>query len=122
MFSDIQKQYGLKCSEDEFYSRMNKLISSSPLVEIALTKHSFDELYNGNKIENIFQDDNARYYILDINGWNTYLQYHIPYIGWMEMITDDNFEDISSNHCSKLSDEFIQMKAFNDTIDYFKSK
>jgi hypothetical protein len=40
----------------------------------------------------------------------------------MEMITDDNFEDISSNHCSKLSDEFIQMKAFNDTIDYFKSK
>lgn len=120
MFSEIKSQYNLDCTEIQFNEFISEFIDNSSKIAISLNKYSFDELYNGHQIENPFSDDNARYYILSIEWGNTYLQTHVPYITGMEMITDENFEEISSSHCEQLSEQFIEVKAFQEAINYFK--
>lgn len=120
MFSEIKSQHNLDCTEKEFNAFISEYIANSEKIAISLIKYSFDELYNGHQIENPFSDENARYYVLSIDWGNTYLQTHAPYVSGMEMITDDNFEEISSSHCEQLSEQFIEAKAFNEAINYFK--
>lgn len=120
MFSVTKANNNLNCTEEEFNIYISEYIENSSKIAISLNKYSFDDSYNGHKIENPFSDDNARYYILSIEWGNTYLQTHVPYITGMEMITDENFEEISSSHCEQLSEQFIEAKAFNEAINYFK--
>jgi len=82
----------------------------------------FSEKFNWVKIKNPFFNKKARYYILSIEWWNTYLQTHIPFIEWMEMITDDNFGSVSQSHCSVLSKQFIEDKAISEAISFFTNK
>ena len=122
MFSQIKEQNNLDCTEEQFNTYIEEQLSLVEPLAISLKKYSFDELYNGHQIENIFNDSDARYYVLSIEGGSTYLQYHIPYIDGIQMITDDNFDEVSKYHCEQLTDQFIRSKAFNTAIDYFKTK
>ena len=122
MFSQIKEQNNLDCTEEQFNTYIEEQLSLVEPLAISLKKYSFDELYNGHQIENIFNDDNARYYVLSIEGGNTYLQYHVPYVEGIQMITDENFDEVSKSHCEQLTDQFIRSKAFNAAIDYFKTK
>ena len=122
MFSQIKEQNNLDCTEEQFNTYIEEQLSLVEPLAISLKKYSFDDIYNGHQIENIFNDSNARYYVLSIEGGNTYLQYHIPYIDGIQMITDENFDEVSKHHCEQLTDQFIRSKAFNAAIDYFKTK
>lgn len=122
MFSEIKDEYNLDCTEEQFNEFMENHIASAEPIAIELIKHTFDEPYNGIPIENIFNDEHARYYVLSIEGGNTYLQYHVPYVGGIEMITDDNFAEVSASHREQLTEQLIQSRAFNEAITYFQSK
>lgn len=69
-------------------------------------KYSFDIPYNGDIINNPFNNENARYYVIDTEIW-IYLQSYIPFVEWFEMITDDNFEEISSNHIASIEKNIL---------------
>ena len=120
MFSQIKEQNNLDCTEEQFNTYIEEQLSLVEPLAISLKKYSFDELYNGHQIENIFNDDNARYYVLSIEGGNTYLQYHIPYVEGIQMITDDNFDEVSSEHARQLADQYTQYESFQNAIEHFK--
>ena len=80
MFSQIKEQNNLDCTEEQFNTYIEEQLSLVEPLAISLKKYSFDEIYNGHQIENIFNDSDARYYVLSIEGGNTYLQYHVPYV------------------------------------------
>lgn len=72
-------------------------------------KYSFDIPYNWEYIDNIFNNEDARYYVIDTDIW-TYLQYYKPFVKWFEMITDDNFEDVSNEHISNIEKNILNQK------------
>lgn len=119
MFQEVKDKYNLTCTENEFNTYMKEYCDSHTL-PILLEKYTFNDLYNGNKIESPFVDDNAIYYTLQICG-NTYLQTYKPYISWIEMITDDNFNEVSSDHANKLVDQYLQYESLQNAIEYFQS-
>jgi len=118
MFQEVKDKYNLTCTENEFNTYMKEYCDSHTL-PITLEKYTFNDLYNGNQIESPFVDDNAIYYTLQICG-NTYLQIHKPYISWIEMITDENFDEVSSDHANKLADQYLQYESFQNAIEHFK--
>lgn len=119
MFERIISDKWLGCSVDEFTKFINGYILSHNSVWIILQKYKFSDQYNWVYIENIFWNEDARYYVLSIQWWNTYLQTHIPFVDWIQMITDDNFDDVSKNHCDVLSKDFIYGKALLEAISFF---
>lgn len=119
MFTDIKKEYKLTCTENDFNTYMQEYYDNHTL-PITLEKYTFDDLYNGHQIECPFVDDRARYYVLQICG-NTYLQVHIPYVDGIQMITDENFDEVSSEHAKQLADQYLQYESFQNAIEYFKS-
>lgn len=120
MFQEIKDKYNLNCTENDFHIYMKEYYDNNT-IPITLEKYTFDDLYNGNQIECPFVDDRARYYVLQICG-NTYLQVHIPYVDGIQMITDENFDEVSSEHAKQLAEEYLQNKAFQESINYFQSK
>lgn len=72
-------------------------------------KHTFSELFNGNEITNPFDSEDARYYVIETEV-GTYLQTSNPFAQGNEMITDDNFEDISSKHIEVIQSEIEKQK------------
>ncbi len=120
MFSQIKEQNNLDCTEEQFNTYIEEQLSLVEPLAISLKKYSFDEIYNGHQIENIFNDSNARYYVLSIEGGNTYLQYHVPYTDGIQMITDENFDDVSSEHAKQLADQYLQYESFQNAIEHFK--
>lgn len=119
MFQEIKDKYNLNCTENDFNIYMKEYYDNNTL-PITLEKYTFDDLYNGNQIECPFVDDNARYYTLQICG-NTYLQVHKPYVSWIEMITDDNFDEVSSDHAKQLAEQYLQYESFQSAIEHFKT-
>ena len=74
-------------------------------------KYSFDVPFNGNQIDNQFNDENARYYVIETPLW-IYLQAYKPFVEWYEMITDDNFEEISNNHIQTIERNILEQEKF----------
>ncbi len=72
------------------------------------TKHPFDQTYNGHTIENPFASDEARYYVVETPR-GVYLQ--TSTIDGTGMITDENFEEVSSKHISMITEELARIEA-----------
>lgn len=77
-----------------------------------IQKYSFTTPYNGVQIKNPTNNENAVYYVLQVEDGNIYLQTHIPFINGIEAITEDNFLEVSSNHAKILEDMFMESKKF----------
>lgn len=119
MLSYFIDENKMNCSEEQLQSYIDTYVNSTAPVKISLAKFTFDDLFNGNKIENPFDSIDARYYVLQINEGNIYLQTMKPFVNGIHMITDDNFDEVSKWHCEQITSQLLLSSALQSSLDHF---
>ena len=98
----LYKNIELNCTEEELKTFIDE-------IEIKYEVRGFNEPYNGVVVENETGDNEAKYYILDING-RRFLQPHHPFKDGFVAIKDTEESTISGviqEHVSAVIDELV---------------
>ena len=119
----IIKDLDLNCTAQEFVDYYNSLdlsdLKEQLDEEVNVQICTFDQPYNGVKIDN---PANGKYYYYFTIKWRTYLQYHIPYVGWLQPLTDENINNVIEDHKNRVIEEYIEAEKINRTIEHFSNK
>lgn len=121
MFKELIERENLTCTETEFTEFLNSIDLSALETELNLltpTIHTFDELYNWVEIENPANWE--VYYTLEVE-WKVFLQNIVPYVWWLQPITNANVDEVITTHKAKLIEEYITWEKFRLTLNHFKS-
>ena len=118
IFEMIKKEEQLDCSYEEFLNYYNSLPDKT--INYNYSFHTFDEEYKGHKIENPTKNNNALYYVLEVEG-RTYLQNHKPYVSGYEPITEENKEEVLNEHINQIKEEINNSYKLQETINHFKN-
>lgn len=120
-FSDIITQCGLECTEAEFreaYEAIDgKAIEARVRKNMKVSKHSFDEEYNGRTVEN--EAGGEFYYVIATEGM-AFLQPFVPGAVGFQPITSENVDNVIEAHV----EEIIKMAVVNEklraTFEFFE--
>lgn len=119
MIPSLIENFNLNCTEEEFMSYMESIDTTETEAELLALEPSifrFDEEYNDVLIENPAGWE--VYYTIEIWG-RVFLQNIVPFVEWLNPITEENVQNTIFLHKTELIAEYLSGLRLQLTIEHF---